>query len=177
MALRLLVSLVVVGAACGGGPLEGECVPVSGAVVVANEGWLHKNDAADHVYVNNPPASGPHYPVWASYGVHDEEPPLERGQWVHNLEHGGIVVLIGDSASDAAMTEARAGFDAIPVDDECGHSRSILTHDHEMEVAIAVVAADTLLVPGPLDAGVIGRDRVVEFAIACRNHAPESVCR
>ena len=175
---RLLFGFAfVVSAACASDRPDGACVPVDGAVAVDNEGWTHKNDAAEHVYVNNPPASGPHYSVWASYGVHDEEPALERGLWVHNLEHGGIVLLIGDSASDEAEAELRAGFDNLANDPACGHKRTVLTRDPAMDAAVAVVAADTLLVPGPLDNGVISRDRVVEFALACRDRAPESICQ
>jgi hypothetical protein len=171
----VVVAIVVVAnASCKGEPREGACVPVEGAVVVDNEGWAHKNDPVDHVYVSNPPASGPHYPVWGSYGVHEE--PLERGSWVHNLEHGAIVLLIGDSASADAEAELRAAFDAIPVDDECGHNRTILTRDPLMDDPVAAVAADTLMVPGLADGGVLSADRVVAFATACRNRAPENVC-
>ncbi len=173
--LVVVVAAVVAGAGCAGEPLEGRCEPVDGAVAVANEGWAHKNDPADHVYVENPPASGPHYPVWASYGVAEE--PLERGQWVHNLEHGAIVLLLGDAASDEAEAELRAGFEAIPVDDECGHRRAILTRDPELDDPVAVLAADTVLVPGAFDNGVISRERIVAFAVACRNHAPENICQ
>ncbi|MDP2343311.1 MAG: DUF3105 domain-containing protein [Deltaproteobacteria bacterium] len=177
--LVFVVVVVASGPGCGCGqgvPLEGACVPPEGAVVVNNEGWAHKNDPVDHVYESNPPASGPHYPVWASWGVHADDDVVERGQWVHNLEHGGIVLLLGDSASDEAEEELRAGFDDIPGDDECGHSRTLLTLDPELDDPVAVVAADTLLVPGLLDEGVLTRERIVEFALACRNHSHESIC-
>jgi hypothetical protein len=50
----------------------------------------------DHVeggvdYTDPPPTSGDHDPCWAPWGVYDEEIPDER--WVHNLEHGGVVLL------------------------------------------------------------------------------------
>lgn len=177
MSLRLTLFLLAAALAlsCGPGePKEGSCELPEGAVFVANEGWAHKNDPVDHVYEANPPSSGPHYPVWASWGLHDDV--VERGSWVHNLEHGGIVLLIGDSASAEAEDELRAGFDDIPVDEECGHSRSLLTRDEEMDAPVAVVAADVLLVPGLLDNGVLSRERIVEFATACRNHANENIC-
>lgn len=172
--LAPFVVVIAFTVSCKGEPLEGACEPPDGAVVVANEGWVHENDPVDHVYEANPPASGPHYPVWAGWGVHDDV--IERGQWVHNLEHGGIVLLIGDSASDEAVDELRAGFEDIPDDEECGHRRALLTADPELDDAVAVVAADTLLIPGPLDNGVVSRERIVEFALACRNHSHESIC-
>lgn len=43
-------------------------------------------------YPDTPPASGPHNGrCWSDWGVQDAEVPPER--WVHNLEHGGVVVL------------------------------------------------------------------------------------
>ena len=147
---------------------EGQCDAPDGAVFQENEGWKHENDSAEHVYRANPPSSGPHYSVWAGWGVHDDV--VERGLWVHSLEHGGVVLLIGDSASDEAAEELRAAYD-IPDDPECGHKRVVLTRDPLLDAAVVV------LVPGPLDGGVLSRDRVVAFATACRNHAPEDVCQ
>ena len=45
-----------------------------------------------------------------------------------------------------------------------------------LDRCVAVVAADVLMVPGLLDNGVLSRERIVEFATACRNHASENVC-
>jgi hypothetical protein len=42
-------------------------------------------------YVDTPPAGGAHNPCWAPWGVHTEPVPDEN--FVHNLEHGGIVWL------------------------------------------------------------------------------------
>jgi Protein of unknown function (DUF3105) len=42
-------------------------------------------------YDDHPPVGGPHHSCWGSWGVHDET--LEPERWVHNLEHGGIVLL------------------------------------------------------------------------------------
>ncbi len=151
------------------------CAELEGVVVVDNEGWVHRTDPADHVYVANPPASGPHYPVWAAWGVHDEV--VERGSWVHNVEHGGVVLLIGPSASADAEAELRAAFDATAADPQCGHNRILLTRDPELDDAVAAVAANHVLVPGAFDNGVLSRARVVEFALTCRGHAPEDVCR
>ncbi len=174
MRITIIVVAILSVSACKGEPLEGRCVPPEGAVSVANEGWQHKNDPAEHIYQNNPPASGPHYPVWAGYQVHDGV--IERGQWVHNLEHGAIVLLIGDSASEEAKAEILRGFDLIPIDDECGHRRALVTRDPLLDDPVAVVAADTVLVPGLADGGVLRAEAIVDFATACRNHAPENIC-
>lgn len=56
------------------------------------------SEGAEHVaqdsvidWLHDPPASGTHYPTWETWGEHSEVVP--RGNWVHNLEHGGIVLL------------------------------------------------------------------------------------
>ena len=42
-------------------------------------------------YPSNPPAGGPHWPVWATWQVHSDTVPLEY--LVHNEEHGGVVIF------------------------------------------------------------------------------------
>ena len=42
-------------------------------------------------YPDPPPTGGPHNPCWARWGVHDA--PVGAERWVHNLEHGGVVLL------------------------------------------------------------------------------------
>ena len=42
-------------------------------------------------YPDPPPSSGNHDPCWAPWGVHTD--PVPARNWVHNLEHGGVVYL------------------------------------------------------------------------------------
>ncbi len=42
-------------------------------------------------YAYNPPSSGPHYPSPADWGNYPQG--VATSTWVHNLEHGGIVLL------------------------------------------------------------------------------------
>jgi hypothetical protein len=78
-----LLALLVV--ACGGAeplcPGKVESFP-------SPSGQHTKNDVH---YVDAPPVGGLHHACWADFGVHSEEVPDER--WVHNLEHGAIVLL------------------------------------------------------------------------------------
>jgi hypothetical protein len=53
--------------------------------------------ASDHVflpkpitYTDSPPTFGPHRPEWAKWGAYKFLPPQT---WIHNLEHGGVVLL------------------------------------------------------------------------------------
>jgi len=49
----------------------------------------HTAEAID--YTVTPPAGGPHAYCWGEWGAHTEALPDDN--WVHNLEHGGIVYL------------------------------------------------------------------------------------
>lgn len=45
----------------------------------------------DVTYSSNPPSSGPHYPIWAAF--QEFATPVDRRYYVHDLEHGAIVLL------------------------------------------------------------------------------------
>jgi hypothetical protein len=92
-------------------------------------GYVQPDMGAGHVstgtkltYTYCPPASGKHYnasgagPIQARvYGPDDAVIP--QG-WVHNLEHGGLVILYrGAQVDEAAL---RSLFDAIPASPVCG---------------------------------------------------------
>lgn len=73
---------------------------VSGTVgqPVTDEGRAHVDPSTTPTYKSYPPASGPHYSVqgiapvpWQT--IADSSNPLVEGQYVHNLEHGGIAIL------------------------------------------------------------------------------------
>jgi hypothetical protein len=55
-----------------------------------SEGQEHVLQDSEVEWMSDPPHSGPHYPTWELWGEHDSTVP--RGNWVHNLEHGGIVL-------------------------------------------------------------------------------------
>lgn len=61
--------------------------------------------SGDVVYLDEPPTSGDHNPCWAEWGVHTEEVAAEN--WVHNLEHGGVVFLY-DCPDDTCAEEVAA---------------------------------------------------------------------
>ncbi|MBC7644899.1 MAG: DUF3105 domain-containing protein [Thermoleophilia bacterium] len=49
-------------------------------------------------YTENPPSSGAHNPVPLDWGIYKTNQPDER--WVHNLEHGHIVILYKKITTD-----------------------------------------------------------------------------
>ncbi|XP_014662300.1 PREDICTED: uncharacterized protein LOC106805277 [Priapulus caudatus] len=51
-------------------------------------------------YDEEPPLSGNHRPLWPKYGEYRYVPPQ---RWVHNLEHGGVVLLYHPCGSRAEL--------------------------------------------------------------------------
>lgn len=93
-------------------------------------------------WTNNPPTSGPHYPLWAAWDRH--YPELPRGHYVHNAEHGGVVLLYRCDAScpdvvDALLAIARD----MPADPTCTSpvtKRVIVTSDPLLPDGVQVAA-------------------------------------
>jgi hypothetical protein len=102
-----------------------------GDTCVADEGRSHAATTNQLCYESNPPASGPHYsqtnvsPV--APGFYDEALATER--WVHNLEHGTIVLLYdcGGECSDTLKDDLRALFDAVPESARFGEKKMVIT--------------------------------------------------
>ena len=82
-------------------PEPGSSVPIEGA------GHIPAGETAS--YGTIPPASGPHWPVWAQCGVYDEELPDEL--IVHNLEHANVVIShnLKDGEEIRKLREVAAG--------------------------------------------------------------------
>ncbi len=100
--------------ASGASPQPGDVQP--------DMGFGHVSTGTKLTYTYCPPASGKHYngagvgPIQSRvYGPGDTVIP--QG-WIHNLEHGGLVILYKDTAADEAAL--RALFDAIPPSPVCG---------------------------------------------------------
>jgi hypothetical protein len=114
---------------------------------------IHVTACSDVTYATNPPSSGPHYPVWADYGVYDFA--LPRGFWVHNLEHGSVVVTYHcpDGCADevAAAATWLAGLEPDP---SCpsGPARVLLLPDPLLDVRWAASSWGYTLRAGCFDA-------------------------
>lgn len=155
----------------GGGP-DADPEACLGAVrEVPNEGWLHVALNSEIVYASEPPASGNHYSTWATWDVHFE---LPRGHWVHNVEHGGIILLHRPDAPEEVVTALRAAYDAIPDDEECGHKRSLLAQDPLLTTPVAVIAADRVMDGACLDEN--SQQAILDFVTERRGLGPEDIC-
>src|SRR5713226_6745866 len=145
----------------------GSCTMTESAV--ANEGWIHVAEGSTVNYQHNPPASGPHYPVWARYQSYTTA--VARPYWVHNVEHGAIVLLHRPDAPPAVVAALGDAFRSLPADPECGHSRALLTPDPLLARAVTAVAADFVL-----EGDCVSADAIRRFTAAHRNHSPEDIC-
>ena len=126
--MDLTVKLDIAG--CLGGYLNSDAgnacpIPCSPAIaLVPDEGMFHVPFGTPVMYKHNPPASGLHWPNYATWGVHKEIVPREM--WVHNLEHGAIVLLYNcprpadGGVTDGGAKDGGAGDGGVvPVPDSC----------------------------------------------------------
>jgi uncharacterized protein DUF3105 len=174
---RWAVVLTISLAGCGGSgstntpeapPADtGSCTMTESAV--ASEGWIHVAEGSTVNYQHNPPASGPHYPVWARYQAYTTA--VARPYWVHNLEHGAIVLVYRPDAAPALVSALTDTFRALPNDPQCGHPRALLTPDPLLARPVTAIAANFVL-----EGDCVSPDAIRRFALAHRNQAPENIC-
>ncbi len=94
---------------------------------------------------SNPPSSGPHFGLWAYWGIYTT--PIPRGYYTHNLEHGGVVLSYrcasrNASAQCMALHDALAAFaNGLPPEPACAGSgvrrRIIVTPDPLISTTVA----------------------------------------
>jgi hypothetical protein len=178
MPRRLLLALVVA-AGCDDGPMA-----VEGPISVGPcDGLLtiERMTAQDHVpagsplvHASNPPNSGPHYPIWAAWDRQYDS--LQRGYYIHNAEHGGIVLLyncdpdcpeVVASLVDVARNMAPDSTCIAPIT-----KRVLIVKDPEMPagVQVAAVAWNYTYTASCFD------PYVTKFAKDHYRNAPEDFC-
>jgi len=150
-------------AACDADPL------LAGRLVTNVAGWGHVPEGTVVEYTNNPPASGPHYGQWVRSGIYEE--PIDRRNWVHNVEHGWLVLLHRPDAPAAVVDALHTAYVEAFDDAACpmGPVRRILvTPDPLLETPVAAVTAYRALSADRLDRPVLER-----MFTLCREAAPE----
>jgi hypothetical protein len=136
-------------------------------VPVADEGRNHIPDTQQPQYVHHPPASGPHYDAPAEWAVYDQ--PVPEGRWVHNLEHGGIVILYKCPTACPELVKQLEDFYATaPQSARWKEVKLVVTPYDKMEHQLAVVAWDWI---DEMDA--FDRDRLSKFYRAHLDRGPE----
>jgi hypothetical protein len=125
------------------------------------------------VYTTNPPTSGPHYPLWAAFKTYAA--PVPRGFWVHDLEHGAVVITYNcPSGCDAELASLSAWLDTRPQDPLCSpplRHRIVVTPDPLLDVPFAASAWGWALASQCFDLDALGAFIDAHYAMA-----PENVC-
>ena len=146
-------------------------------------------------YTSNPPVSGRHYPIWARWQIHTQVVPREY--YVHNLEHGGVILLYRPDASQSVKDALVRAFNATPVDPACDLDpacaplgcptrRLVLTEDPllptDVPWAATVSGWEVGHDPPGLGLGYVMKGNcvdepgLVEFAVTHRDHSAETTC-
>ncbi|HEY6462615.1 MAG TPA: DUF3105 domain-containing protein, partial [Polyangiaceae bacterium] len=123
-----------------GGPLDAPDFVDAGCTVEidtpALEAPTHVPIGTDITWDSNPPSSGEHYPIWAAYQAYTS--PVPRGYYVHDEEHGGVILLY-NCPDDAGCPDVAAALqsvsDSLPDDSLCTSTgqgvrvRTVITPD------------------------------------------------
>ncbi|AKT40702.1 DUF3105 domain-containing protein [Chondromyces crocatus] len=125
-------------------PGESECKVVI-ARKIPVESANHLDECSSLEFAANPPSSGDHWPRWAAFRRYTV--PVAREMYVHNQEHGGVVLSYrcsGACPSVVAMLEQV--MDDYPDDVFCSmnipvvRNRLLLTPDPKLPTTIAASA-------------------------------------
>ena len=130
-------------------------------------------------YNSSPPSHGPHCGTWGHYATYGAARPLPACNFLHNLEHGAIVLLYNCPGGCPEITDVLEGIMAAPPDDpDCIASRLVLTPYEEMDAKVAAAAWGYTWTSDCMDGAA--RDSLLEFIearIGTRGDAPEpTVC-
>ncbi len=153
--------------ASGATPAPAVTAPPPG-FVQDDMGHVHTRSVGDKVrYASCPPASGKHYPVTPNvpikgglYGPND--PTVPQG-WVHNLEHGAIVLLYRclpeDDCGEAQQASLQALLERWPDSPICktapGEVTPVITRFDQMATRYAAVVWDVILPMDTLDEALL----------------------
>jgi hypothetical protein len=132
----------------------------------------HEPDGTPIRYQTRPPVAGPHYPTpYVPYGV--VEQPILPGTWVHNLEHGAVVLLYNcHQGCPELVDQIRALVARLPPNrnNPDGTARLLAVPYTEMDHRLAVIAWGHLRELDQLDEG-----RIADFYLTYVDRGPE--CR
>lgn len=163
-----------------GGPTDGAslgCKVVIESPPIANDNTHVPIDTVVN-YATNPPSSGQHYPIWASF--REFVTPVDRRYYVHDLEHGAVVVTYRCASRDGCPELAdalRAVIDAQPADPLCAalgegvKHRYVLTPDPLIPTPVAASAWGWTYTADCVDPASLGEFLRVHYA-----QAPENFC-
>ena len=119
------------------------------------------------VYRNRPPSSGAHYERTLRFGVYERE--IEPGYWVHNLEHGGVVLLYNCAERcDGLVEQLRQVYTSAPRSQKYNVVKLAAVPYRDMDHILAAVAWGVIDEMDEFD-----RDRILAFYREHLDHGPE----
>lgn len=147
--------------------------PLGVDIDIPDEGHAHVPAGTQVTYVANPPASGSHWsslnpPAPASPGFYDER--LEEEQWVHNLEHGYVVVLYDckGTCAESFLDDLRAFVDSAPASEKFGYAKLVVAPYDGLPYRLTCIAWDIQLHLDAFDGAVMS-----DFYERYLDHGPE----
>ncbi|HZS32170.1 MAG TPA: DUF3105 domain-containing protein [Methylomirabilota bacterium] len=136
--------------------------------LMPDRGAQHVAQGTHITYPEYPPTSGPHWPRPAEWGIYTT--PVPEEQFVHNLEHGGIVILYRcPGGCPDLVRELDAIVRTLPPS-KYGHRKVVLSPNDRIPSRIALLAWRRL---EELDA--VDREGIVRFVRAYQDRGPEDV--
>ncbi|HLQ32687.1 MAG TPA: DUF3105 domain-containing protein [Chloroflexota bacterium] len=88
-----------------------------------------------------PPTFGNHYATWRPPGVYDS--PVPEGNFVHDLEHGGIVILYNcPSGCPDLVNQLRGLLTSLPRSSQFNEVKLVVSPNSKIEHQLAVLAWD-----------------------------------
>ncbi len=142
-------------------------------ISIPNEGAEHVSVDTQVTYESNPPASGPHWsmPGLAPTTAGLYEVTVEEEQWVHNLEHGYIVILYdcGGPCGKGLLNDLQGFFNEAPPSPNFGNTKLVIAPYDGLPHLHTAVAWDVQL---HLDA--FDRTALLEFYDSHLDRGPQA---
>lgn len=126
-------------------------------------------------YATNPPSGGNHWPIWAAFTKYDL--PIPREMYVHDMEHGGLVLAHNADPADraavvAALDKVFDGFtDPFCVKQGGVQARLIVTPDPALTAPIAIGGWGVTYTATCIDEASLN-----DFVVQNAGHGTEAVC-
>ena len=137
---------------------------------------VHVATCSDVEYATNPPSGGDHWGIWAPYQTY--EAPIPREMYVHDMEHGAVMLLYKcDGECPDVLETLAAGRDAVTGDPKCLQipggptERVIIAPDPDLDVPVAAAAWGATYRATCLDPASLK-----DFVKKAYDKGPESLC-
>jgi len=163
-----LVSLATLGNASATTENPGDCAGYTLNQALPTQ-WGHTQTCQDPTCGNgvNPPTGGPHCGTLLACSTFTSAP--SRCQWIHNLEHGHLVLAYNCPSGCADIVSALQEQANKALKDSAGRARALVVADPQLPKKIAAIVAGWSYVSDTVDEAAIGCIAAKQDA-----HAPEA---